>query len=84
MDANLLRLYKMGLEANVNAASRKLHTFPKGPMGLTPDTVKSTPEYRAAKQEYARAFEALRAFNTRHVQTRNLGQDPQVVPDRQA
>lgn len=44
-------------------AGAALNAFPKGHLGLTPDSVKATPEWKAAKQDYERAFSALRAFN---------------------
>jgi len=34
-----------------------------GPMGLTPDTVRATPEWQTAKRAYQAAFAALRDFN---------------------
>lgn len=34
-----------------------------GPMGLTPDTVRATPEWRSARTAYDEAFGASRAFN---------------------
>ena len=55
------------LEANYKATGDALHAFPgasSGPMGLTPDTVKASPDYQAKKAECARAFAALRRFNT--------------------
>lgn len=35
--------------------------------GLTPDHIKATPEWRAARARYDSAFAALRAFNQRFV-----------------
>jgi len=35
-----------------------------GPMGLTPDSVKASPEYRKAKADYDLAFANLRSFNS--------------------
>lgn len=52
------RLY---LEAST--AGAVLKSFPKGPMGLTPDAVKVSTEFRAAKARYAAAFGTLRAVN---------------------
>lgn len=34
-----------------------------GPMGLTPDAVKATPEFRQAHANFHRVHETLRAFN---------------------
>ena len=53
------------LEVEWREAGKALKQFPKGPTGLTPDTVKLSPEYRAAKLRYDKAFAALRAFNSR-------------------
>ena len=56
------------LTAEVYRLAAALRVFPKdGPMGLHSDTVRATPEYRAAKPAYAAAFERLRAFNGRFV-----------------
>lgn len=41
-----------------------LNAFPKGPMNLTPDDVKATPEWRHAKDRSAALFRKLRRFNT--------------------
>lgn len=51
------------LEGEWKRAGKALKVFPKGPMGLTPDEVKVSPEFRAAKSAYDKAFEALRRFN---------------------
>ena len=54
---------KAELEARSAAASAVLNAFPKGAMGLTPDAVKFSPEFRAAKRAFDTAFEAERRFN---------------------
>ncbi len=51
------------LEAEVAAASAALRDFPRGSMGLTPDAVKASPEWRAAKTRYELAFARLRSWN---------------------
>lgn len=54
------------LEAQRKAAAATLGSLPgigSGPMGLTPDSVKASPEYQAAKAAHAHAFDALRRFN---------------------
>ena len=43
--------------------SAAMNGFPKGPMGLTPDDVRATPEWQAAKAAADADFEALRSFN---------------------
>ncbi len=41
----------------------KLKTFPSGPMGLTPDVVKATQEWKDAHYGYHKAFKNLQDFN---------------------
>jgi len=53
------------LYAEMYKASKALKAFPRGPMGMTPDAVKFSPEYRAAKAAYQKAFEAVRSFNSK-------------------
>lgn len=52
------------IERESDEADAVLKTFPRGPMGLTPDSVRATPEWKAAKARSERAFARLRAFNT--------------------
>jgi len=59
------------LEAAVNATSAALKAFPRGgPLGLTPDAVKASPEWKAARNAYQSAFDALRAFNAAKAKAR--------------
>lgn len=51
------------LDAGVTRTGSTLDAFPKGPMGLTPDAVRATPEWKKAKQEFDAAFADLRKFN---------------------
>lgn len=51
------------LDAAVTQHGATLNQFPKGPMGLTPDAVKATPEFKTAKTNFDRAFAALREHN---------------------
>lgn len=51
------------VEAEVNTADEALRSFPRGPMGLTPESVAASPEYRAANARYQKAFARQRAFN---------------------
>lgn len=55
------------LTADVKRFSAALDVFPKGPMGPTPEAVRVTPEYRAAKTAFDAAFKRLRAFNGQFV-----------------
>lgn len=63
-DYELDRAYKATLEASVKEHSTALQKFPKGAMGLTPDSVKKSPQWLRAKKEYDKAFIALRCFNS--------------------
>ncbi len=64
-EASLEDYMKMSdsLNDDLKIKSNVLKTFPKGPMGLTPDDVKSSPEYRKAKADYDKSFHALQYFN---------------------
>jgi len=60
---------RAALEAEHKAAGAALRAIPgigSGRMGLTPDHVKASPDYRAARAAYDRAFAALRRFNGAH------------------
>jgi hypothetical protein len=52
-----------GLNQDCDVANNLLQTFPKGAFGLTPDDVKSSTEFKAAKFAYDVAFQHLRNFN---------------------
>jgi len=67
------------IEANVGQTSAALRSFPKGPMGLTPDAVKASPEYCAAKAAYDAAFNRLRTFNASFVKAFGKGWTPEYV-----
>ena len=57
---------KVFFEAEHKAASEALRAIPgvgAGSMGLTPDEVKVSPGYRAARRRYENAHAKLRAFN---------------------
>lgn len=54
------------LSAVADAASKALGAIPgvsSGPMGLTPDSVKQTTEFKIANRNYQIATEAMRKFN---------------------
>jgi len=62
----LAKVAKQHLDNECTAASEALNAVPgigSGPMGLTPDAVRATPEYRTAKAAFDAAFAALRDFN---------------------
>jgi len=51
------------LDKLVNETSGALNAFPKGPMGLTLDSIKATPEWDAAYKAYHNATNRARKFN---------------------
>jgi hypothetical protein len=51
------------LEEEESEAGAALKVFPRGPTGLTPDSVRATPEWKAANARYQKAFARLRDFN---------------------
>jgi hypothetical protein len=54
------------------AACKELKAIPgvsSGPMGLTPDAVKATPEYQAAKARMDATFQGLRTYNAWYTKT---------------
>lgn len=53
------------LEAEMGAASRAMDAWKahKGPTGLTPDHIRATSEWKAAKAALDLAFAKLRSFN---------------------
>ena len=53
------------LDKTMNTASAKLKKFPRGNTGLTPDSVKNSPEYKKAKSEVDRVFNGIRQHNSR-------------------
>lgn len=52
------------LNEEVTRLGVALNSFPKDTMGLTPDAVKASPEYRSAKSAYNEAFHQLINFNS--------------------
>jgi hypothetical protein len=59
------------LEAEVRYYSNELKKFPKGSMGLTPDSVRATFDWKEAKRGYDKAFAQLRQYNKTHKRKRN-------------
>jgi len=57
------------INAEVASTSAVLKRFPKNAVGLTPDAVRLSLEYREAKANYDRAFARLRAFNEVYVKS---------------
>ena len=54
---------KLRLESECEAFSRAMQSFPRGPMGLTPDHVSASPEFQQAKRAFDASFRRLRDFN---------------------
>jgi len=64
------RAAQNALQFQLDQASKKLETIPghaSGPMGLTPDEVKFTPRYQAARRDCEHAMAALQRLNKAHV-----------------
>ena len=57
------------LERATAEASAALQEFPRGPLGLTPDDVKASPEWKAAHRNFEVAFQAQRKFNGTYTKT---------------
>lgn len=53
----------------VRRLGKDLNAFPKGAMGLTPDSVKASPEYQAATAAYQAAHQQLCTFNVWYTKT---------------
>lgn len=75
-------------QARSRAASDVLNAFPKGAMGITPDAVKATPEFIAARAEMSRALAAERNANDAVVKARKAAKSkpapvahPQATPE---
>lgn len=63
-----LKIEQSRLEAIATDTGKALRALSGGgPMGLTPDSVRATPEWQAASKAYAQAFYALREFNMANV-----------------
>lgn len=65
-NVEILRAAQESLRRQHESASKALKEFPRLASGLTPDDVRCTPEFRAAKAAYDGTFQALRNFNQRY------------------
>lgn len=63
------KAYSEALDASYDYATKNLKELsgPTGPMGLTPDSVKTSAEWKQAKSLADSIFRELRAFNTWYV-----------------
>lgn len=59
----LLKERKAMLEADMDRASKKLQSYPKGAMGLTPDYIKFSPAYQEDRKWFETAKKAVQSFN---------------------
>lgn len=62
----IARAVKLQLESDMAAAGRAWNAIPgvgSGAIGLTPDSVKQSPEYRRARLAYDAAARAVRDYN---------------------
>ena len=69
MNLDVIETARAALEAEHKAAGEALRAIPgigSGRMGLTPDHVKQSPEYKAARAAYWLAHDRLRRFNGTH------------------
>jgi uncharacterized protein len=57
---------KEELQSKADAAGKHLNSFPKGAMGMTPEDVKKTPEFKKAHNDYEVAAAASRDHNGKH------------------
>lgn len=57
------KAYQDMLYSALDRANSALQAFPKGALGLTPDSVKASAEFKQANARYQAAFQAVRSFN---------------------
>jgi hypothetical protein len=62
MQSAIVKAAKDQLWNEMMVASKSLRAFPKGPMGLTPDAVKFSPEYQSALRTYRIAESNFKNF----------------------
>ncbi len=55
------------LYAEVTRLGAVLNTYPRNAIGLVSDAVRLSPEYRADKSAYDKAFSEMRSFNAWYV-----------------
>lgn len=63
IDYQSAKVIRDKLDAEVKHTSEILRAFPRGPMNLTPDHVRATPEWRAAREASDHALSKLKRFN---------------------
>lgn len=65
-NAAVIEAARATLQTEYATVSAVLRAFPRGPLGLTPDAVKASAEWKAAKRSSDAAFTALRRFNQQY------------------
>lgn len=60
---------KKELNDKVDVASKRLQWFETNAVGLVPDNVRDTPEWKQANDEFNKSFAELREFNAWYVKT---------------
>ena len=78
---NMLRQLAKAADAKSIAASDELNKFPKGEMGLIPDSVKSDPAWQKAKKEFDSSFAELRHYNS--LITKNYKKEHKAARDEE-
>ena len=64
---NIAKAAQARLQAETARTGAITNSFPRLPNGLTPDEVKFTPEYQAARKASSTAFQNERNFNSVYV-----------------
>jgi glycine betaine/choline ABC-type transport system substrate-binding protein len=64
---DLFKKIKNQQDQIVNNLSDMLNSFPRGEMGLTPDYIKNSDEYRKIKTQYTMEFHKLQQINQQGV-----------------
>jgi hypothetical protein len=63
------RQHQAELDKACELLGERLALYPRNEMGLTPDAVKASLEWKADKAAFNKAFQALRNFNSVFVKT---------------
>ncbi|PLS18937.1 hypothetical protein CVD28_00625 [Bacillus sp. M6-12] len=64
MNLEEAKAHKKELDLINQKHSKILQQFETNGMGLVPDNIRATPEWKKAKQEYDHSFAELRKFNS--------------------